>query len=171
MLLILYVMDSLFFGTPKSKRVLMHEQEQGTGEGGHEEQESGRGRRRRRRRSGQKHGTPIGTSGEATHPDWNIRVVEALDWNVRGRSDPGLERPGLHKEKTAAAARNGKENMNESQERWREGTRRTRVGTREEKEKKEKRTSTWNPDWNIGGRNAHGLEHPGGGGPGLERPG
>ena len=48
---------------------------------------------------------------------------------------------------------------------------RTRVGTREEKEKKEKRTSTWNPDWNIRGRNAPGLEHPGGGGRVLERPG
>ena len=98
-------------------------------------------------------------------------MVEALDWNVRGRSDLGLERLGLHKEETAAAARNSKECMNESQERWGERTRRTRVGTREEKEKKEKRTSTWNPDWNIRGRNAHGLEHPRGGGPGLERSG
>ena len=34
-----------------------------------------------------------------------------------------------------------------------------------------KRTSTWNPDWNIRGSNAPGLEHPGGGSPGLERPG
>ena len=115
------------------------EQEQGTVEGGYEEQESGRGRRRRRRRSRQKHGTQTGTSGEATHQDWNIQVVEAPDWNVRGRSNPALERPGLHKEETAAAARNSKENMNESQERWREGTRRTRVRMREEKEKKEKR--------------------------------
>ena len=98
-------------------------------------------------------------------------MLEALDWNVRGRSDPGLEHLGLHREETAAVARNGKENMNESQERWTEGARRTRVGTREEKEKKEKRTSTWNPDWSIRGRNAHGLEHPSGGGPGLERPG
>ena len=105
------------------------------------------------------------------HPDWNIRVLEVLDLNVRGRSDAGLERPGPHKEETAVAARNGKENMNESQEWWREGARRTRVGTKEEKEKKEKRTRTWNPDWNIRGRNAHRPEHPGGGGPGLERPG
>ena len=98
-------------------------------------------------------------------------MVEALDWNVRGRSDPGLERPGLHKEETAVAARNGNENMNESQERWEGRARRTGAGTREEKEKKEKQTSTWNPDWSIRGRNAHRLEHPSGGGPGLERPG
>ena len=37
--------------------------------------------------------------------DWNHRVVEDLDWNIRGRSGPGLERPGLHKDKEAAAAR------------------------------------------------------------------
>ena len=55
--------------------------------------------------------------------------------------------------------------------RWRERTRRTRDGKREEKEKKERRTCTWNPDWNIRGRHALGLEHPGAGGPGLERPG
>ena len=100
--------------------------------------------------------------------EWNIREVEALDWNIRGRSGPGVEPPGLHKEKEAAAARKGKSNMNKSKERWRGRTRRTRVGKREKKERKEKRTSTWKPDWNIRGRNAHGLEHPVGGGPRLE---
>ena len=143
------------------KKQREHEQEQGTGEVGHEEQESGGGRRRRRRRSGQTHGTRTGTSGEATHPDWNIR----------GRGVPGSERPGLQKGEEAAVARKGKENMNKGQEWWRERTRRTRVGKMEEKEKKERRTSTWNPDWNIQERIALGLKHPGGGGPGLERPG
>ena len=37
---------------------------------------------------------------------------------IRGRSGPGLERPGLQKEE-AAAARHGKENMNKSDEGWR----------------------------------------------------
>ena len=78
------------------------------------------------------------------HTDWNIRVVEALDWNVRGRSGPGLERPGLQKEEEAAAAGKGKENMNKSKERWRGRTRKKRVGKREEKEGKEKRTNAWN---------------------------
>ena len=88
------------------KRRGEHEEEQGTGEEGHEEQESGRGRRRSRRRSGQTHGTRTGSSGEATQPVWNIR----------GQGGPGLKRPGLHKEEGAVAARNGKENMNKSQE-------------------------------------------------------
>ena len=117
------------------------------------------------------HRTRTGTSGEETPPDWNIRGAEARDLNIPGRSGPGLELPGLHKEEEAAAARNGKGNMNKSQERSRERTRRTRVGKREQKERKEKQTSTWNLDWNSRGTNAHGLEHPGGGGPGLELPG
>ena len=50
------------------------------------------------------------------HSDWNIRVVEALDWNVRGRSGPGLERPGLHKEGEAVATGKGKEEMNKSKQ-------------------------------------------------------
>ena len=60
------------------------------------------GERTRRAREGkreekekQAHGTRTGTSGEAKHPDWNIRGAEALDWNVRGSSGPGLEFPGL----------------------------------------------------------------------------
>ena len=47
------------------------------------------------------------------HTDWNIRVVKALDWNIRGRSGPGFECPGQHKEEEATAARNGKEDMND----------------------------------------------------------
>ena len=69
------------------------------------------------------------------------------------------------------AARIGEENTNRSKERWRERTRRTRIGKREEKEKKGKRTNTWKPEWSIRGRSAHGLQHPGGGGPGLENRG
>ena len=38
------------------------------------------------------YGTRTGTSGDAAHPDWNIRGAEALDWN-------GLERPGQQKER------------------------------------------------------------------------
>ena len=52
--------------------------------------------------------------------------------------------------------------------RWRERTRQTSDGKREEKEKKERRTSAWNPDWNIRERHALGQEHPGGGGSGLK---
>ena len=93
------------------------------GERGQEEKESGGGRRRRRRSNGQAHETRIGTSKEDGRMDWNNRVVEALDWNIRGGSGPGLERPGLHKEKEAAAARsactrarNGGEGDQEEQE-------------------------------------------------------
>ena len=105
------------------------------------------------------------------HPGWNIRVVEAVYWNVRGRSGPALERPGLHKEEEAVASRKGKGNKHKSKERWRGRTRKKRVGKQEEKEGKEKRKKAWNTDWNIQGSNAPGLEHPGGGSPGLERPG
>ena len=97
--------------------------------------------------------------------EWQL----TMDPNIRGRSGPGLERPGLKKEEEAAAARSGKESMNKSKERWRERTRRTRVGRREKKEKKEKRTmhTDWNIwvadalDWNIRGRSGPGLERPG----------
>ena len=65
-----------------------------------------------------------------------------MDWNNRGRGGHGLELPRLHKEEDAAAARSGKENLHKSKERWRERTNRTRIGKREEKEKKERRTST-----------------------------
>ena len=39
--------------------------------------------------------------GKKRHLDWIIRGAEALDWNIRGRSGPGLERPALHKEEEA----------------------------------------------------------------------
>ena len=70
----------------------------------------------------QAHGTQTGTSGEETHPDWNIRGAEALDSNTRGRSGPGLERPGQHEVEDPAAARKCKENVNNSKERMREVT-------------------------------------------------
>ena len=58
----------------------------------------------------------MGTTVEATHPDWIIRE----------RGGPGWERLGLQEEDAAAAARNGKESMNKSQERrWREAARST----------------------------------------------
>ena len=131
------------------------------GERGHEEQETGRGRQRRRRRDREAHGTRTGTSGEDMH----------LDWNVGGRSGPGLERPGLHKEEEAAAAINGKENVNKSKERWRGRTRKTRAGKREEKKQKKKQTNAWNSDENTRGGKAPGLQHPRGRGHGLEHPG
>ena len=105
------------------------------------------------------------------HPDWNIRVVEALHWNVRGRSGPGLERPGLHKEEEAVAAEKIKENKHKSKKTWRGGARKKRVGKQEEKQGKEKRTNAWNLDRNIRRINAPRLEHSGGGSPGLEHPG
>ena len=53
------------------------------------------------------------------HTDRNIPVVEALDWNVRGRSGPGLERPGLQKQEEMATERSGEENMSKSKEQMR----------------------------------------------------
>ena len=69
--------------------------------------------------SGQMHGNRTGTSGEEVHTDWNIWGAEALDWNVRGRSGPGLERPGLQKEEDMATERSGEENINKSKEQMR----------------------------------------------------
>ena len=115
-----------------------HEQEQGPDEEGHDKRESGSRRRRSRGKSGQTRGTRTKTTGEAAHPDWNIR----------GRGSPELERPGLQEEEEAAAARNGKERKYKNQGRGRKRTRRARGGKREEKEKNERRMSTWNPDRN-----------------------
>ena len=56
------------------------------------------------------------------HPDWNIRGAEALDWNVRGRSNPGFESPGLQKEEELAAERSGEEHMNKSKDQMRTDT-------------------------------------------------
>ena len=69
---------------------------------------------KREKKERQAHGTRTGTSGEAMHPDWNIRRAEALDWNVRGSNGPGLERPGPQKEEKMAAERSGEEHMNMS---------------------------------------------------------
>ena len=107
------------------------------------------------------------TTGEAAHPDWYIR----------GRGGHGWEGPGLQEEEEAAAARNSKECMHKSQERWRERTRRTREGKREEKEKQAHGTRTGpsgeakHPDWNIRGVEALDWNVRGRSGPGLECPG
>ena len=50
------------------------------------------------------------------HTVRNIRVVEAPDWNVRGRSGPGLELPGLQQEEKMATESSGEENINKSKE-------------------------------------------------------
>ena len=89
------------------------------GEREQEEQEVGGGRKKRRRRGGQAHGTRTGTSGEATRPDWSIRGAKAHDWNVRGRSGPGLERPGQPKEEEKAMERSGEETLNEGKQQMR----------------------------------------------------
>ena len=92
----------------------------------------------------------MGTTGEAKHSDWII-------WE---RGGTGWERRRLREEEAAAAARNDKECMNKSQERWRERTRRTRDGKREEKERQAQGTRTgtsgeaMHPDWNIRGAEA-----------------
>ena len=39
------------------------------------------------------------------HTDGNIRVAEAVDWNIRGRSGRELVRPGLQKEEEATEAK------------------------------------------------------------------
>ena len=104
--------------------------------------------------------TRTGTSGWWRPWTETSGVEAALD---------GKDRPGRQKEEEIATERSGEENMNKSKEQMR--TRRTRIGKKEEKEKKGKRTNTWKPDCSIRGRSAHGLEHPGGGGPGLEHPG
>ena len=99
------------------------------------------------------------------HSDWDNRMMEAPDWNVRGSC--GLERPGLRTEEEATAAREGK-----SKEQWRARTPRTRAGRGEEKKYKKKRTNAgWNTDKCARGGNAPGLAHPGGEGPGQEHPG
>ena len=143
----------------------------------HESQGRWRERTRRARegkreeKEKQTRGGRTGTSGEAKHPDWNIRGAEARDWSVRGRSSLGLERPGMRKEGDTVAENNGEEHMNKGKDQnqegyderesgsgrgrsiWKSGqTRGTRTGTTRE---------AAHQDWNIRGR----------GGPGFERPG
>ena len=87
------------------------------------------------------------------------------------------ERTRLREEGAAAAARTEKECMNRSQERWRERTRKTRDGKRQEKGRQAhgSRTATsggaMRPDWNIRGAEALDWNVRGGNGPGVERPG
>ena len=57
-------------------------------------------------------------------------------WTESSGVEAALERSGLHKEGEAAAARDGKENMNKSKERWRARTQKIRAGKGEEKERK-----------------------------------
>ena len=70
----------------------------------------------------QTRGTRTGTSGEAKHPNWNIRGAEARDWSVQGSSGLGLERPGLQKEVDTVAENNGKEHMNKGKDQMRKDT-------------------------------------------------
>ena len=104
--------------------------------------------------------------------------AEALDWNVRGRSGPGLERPGLHQEEEATAARRkGKENMNKSKVQRREDTKNK---SRDDGGEGEDRVQRQPAKHEGEGRKAWclGLEHAGPGRghtaprpPGLEQPG
>ena len=92
------------------------------------------------------YGTRTGTSGDATHPDWNIRGAVALDWSVQGRGSPGLERPGQQKVKETAAERNGEENKNKSKEQMGKDTknrRREAGGEREEGEAAKHMETGW----------------------------
>ena len=130
----------------------------------HESQ--GRRRERTRRARGgkrgekekQTRGTRTGTSGEAKHPDWNIRGAEARDWSVPGSSGLGLERPGLRKEGDTVAENNGEEHMNKGKGQMRK-ERQKRVRKREGKQQMEKRPNTWNPEENNQRSSAPGLEH------------
>ena len=97
------------------------------------------------------YGNRTGTSGDAAHPDWNIRGAEALDWNVRGRSGPGLERPGQQKEEETATERNGEENMNKSKEQMRKDTKNKRREARGEGEEGEA-AKHMEPGWEQPGK-------------------
>ena len=76
--------------------------------------------------------------------------MEALNWNVRGGSGPGLERPGLHKEKAAAAAKSACTRARNSGEEIKKNKSRE-AGGGEEDEEADKRMGI-------------GLERPGQGG-------
>ena len=94
----------------------------------HESQGPWRERTRRARegkreeKEKQTRGTWTGTSGEAKHPDWNIRGAEARDWSVRGSSGLGLDRPGLRKKGDTVAENNGEEHMNKGKDQMRKDT-------------------------------------------------
>ena len=95
----------------------------------------------------QTRGNRTGTSGEAKHPDWNIRGAEAGDWSVWGSSGLGLERPGLRKKGDTVAENNGEEHMKKGRDQMRKDT------TKESQEAGGEgadgvRPNTWNPDGN-----------------------
>ena len=77
---------------------------------------------KREEKEKQTRGTRTGTSGEAKHPDWNIRGAGARDWSVRGSSSLGWERPGLRKEGDTVAENNGEEHMNINKDQMRKDT-------------------------------------------------
>ena len=79
-----------------------------------------RWKKRTRRTTGGKRGEK--EKKERRTSKWNIRGAEALDWNVQGRSGPGLERPGQPKEDENATERSGEETMNEEEEQMRKAT-------------------------------------------------
>ena len=74
---------------------------------------------KREEKEKQTRGTRTGTSGEAKHPDWNIRGAEARDSSIWGSSSLGLERPGLRKEGDTVAENNGEEHMNKGKDQMR----------------------------------------------------
>ena len=71
---------------------------------------------------GLEHPGGCGTRTSTGNPDRNIRGSKAPGLEHPGGGSPGLERPGLHTEEEAAAARSGEENMNKSKEQGREDT-------------------------------------------------
>ena len=94
-----------------------------------------------------------GTSGDATRPDWN----------VRGRSGPGMECPG---QQTRRRRRRRRDTERRTRTRARNGWGRTRErehAKREDKEKKVKQQNTWSTDGNNRGSNATRQDHPGAG--------
>ena len=94
----------------------------------HESQGRWRERTRRARegkreeKEKQTRGTQTGTSGEAKHPDWNVRGAEARDCSIQGSSGLGSERPRLQKEGDTVAENNGEEHMNKGKDQMRKDT-------------------------------------------------
>ena len=118
------------------------------------------------------YGTRTGTSGDAAHPDWNIRGAEAVDWNVRGRIGLGFERPGQQKEKETATERKGEENMNKSKEQMRNNTKNRRREAGGEREQGEA-AKHMEPGWEQPGKQrtrtgSSGVGRPCMGAPGLQ---
>ena len=120
----------------------------------------------------QAHGTRTGTSGETIRSDWNIRGVEALDWNVRGGNGPGVKRPGPQKEEEMAAERSDEEHMNSMDQHGPDGEgqdgREKGSGRRRSKRKSGQPRGTRTRT--TGGAAHHGRYIRGRGGHGKERP-